>query len=130
MNALVDLDKSLSGHQVTRLGNSLQSATQTWRDEAYFDWIVSTLLHDIGDIFASCNHDKYAATILRPVVRDQCTWSLKITVIFKWTIILYTLAPIRTNEKYTKVTFIKTTVLHSANIGIRRAMIPITIANR
>ena len=126
----MDLDKSLSGHQVTRLGNSLQSATRTWRDEADFDWIVSTLLHEIGDIFASYYHDKYAATILRPVVRDQCTWSLQITVLFKWTIILYTLAPIRTNEKYAMVTFIKTTVLHSAKIGIRLAVIPITIANR
>ncbi len=32
------------------------------------------MLHDIGDIFAPYNHDEYAASILRPFVREQCTW--------------------------------------------------------
>ncbi|TIU32129.1 MAG: peptidase, partial [Mesorhizobium sp.] len=32
------------------------------------------LLHDIGDIYAPYNHDEYAATILKPFVREQCTW--------------------------------------------------------
>jgi len=72
--ALVDLDESLSGYQVTRLGHSLQSATRAWRDGADTDWVVSALLHDIGDIYAPYNHDEYAATILRPFVREQCAW--------------------------------------------------------
>ena len=74
IKALVDLDESLSGYQVTRLGHSLQSATRAWSDGADTDWIVSALLHDIGDIYAPFNHDEYAATILRPFVREQCTW--------------------------------------------------------
>tara|TARA_B100000795_G_scaffold236513_1_gene196664 strand:- start:471 stop:1064 length:594 start_codon:yes stop_codon:yes gene_type:complete len=74
LEALVGLDESLSGYQVTRLGHSLQSATRAERDGADIDWIVSTLLHDIGDIFAPYNHDEYAATILRPFVREQCSW--------------------------------------------------------
>ena len=74
LNALVDLDESLSGYQVTRLGHSVQSATRAWRDGADDDWVVSALLHDIGDIYAPYNHDEYAATILRPFVREQCTW--------------------------------------------------------
>lgn len=74
LNALVDLDKSLSGYQVTRLGHSLQSATRAEADGADIDWIVAALLHDIGDIYAPYNHDEYAATILRPFVREQCTW--------------------------------------------------------
>lgn len=74
MKALVDLDESLSGYQITRLGHSLQSATRAERDGADIDWIVSALLHDIGDIYAPYNHDEYAATILRPFVREQCTW--------------------------------------------------------
>ena len=41
---------------------------------ADIDWVVSTLLHDIGDIFAPYNHDEYAASILRPFVREQCSW--------------------------------------------------------
>lgn len=74
LKAMVDLDQSLSGYQITRLGHSLQSATRAWKDGADTDWIVSALLHDIGDIYAPYNHDEYAAAILRPFVREQCTW--------------------------------------------------------
>ena len=74
LKALVDLDESLSGYQITRLGHSVQSATRAWRDGADDDWVVSALLHDIGDIYAPYNHDEYAATIIRPFVREQCTW--------------------------------------------------------
>ncbi|MEX0285865.1 MAG: HD domain-containing protein [Paracoccaceae bacterium] len=74
LKALVDLDESLSGYQVTRLGHSVQSATRAWRDGADIDWVVSALLHDIGDIYAPYNHDEYAATILKPFVREQCAW--------------------------------------------------------
>ena len=77
LTALVDLDKGLSGYQITRLGHSLQSATRAWRDGADIDWVVSALLHDIGDIFAPYNHDEYAATILKPFVREQCTWTVQ-----------------------------------------------------
>ena len=74
LKALVALDESLSGYQVTRLEHSLQSATRAWRDGADIDWVVSALLHDVGDIFAPYNHDEYAAAILKPFVREQCTW--------------------------------------------------------
>ena len=74
LKAMESLDESLSGYKVTRLEHSLQSATRAWRDGADIDWVVSALLHDIGDIFAPYNHDEYAATILRPFVREQCTW--------------------------------------------------------
>ncbi|MEH6675252.1 MAG: HD domain-containing protein [Sulfitobacter sp.] len=77
MDALVDLDQSLSGYKVTRLGHSLQSATRAWRAGADIDWVVSALLHDIGDIYAPYNHDEYAATILRPFVREQCVWCVQ-----------------------------------------------------
>ena len=74
LKAMEALDESLSGYQVTRLEHSLQSATRAWRDGADIDWVVSALLHDIGDIFAPYNHDEYAAAILRPFVREQCAW--------------------------------------------------------
>lgn len=77
LRALVDLDEGLSGYRVTRLGHSVQSATRAWRDGADVDWVVSALLHDIGDIYAPYNHDEYAATILRPFVRDQCSWCVQ-----------------------------------------------------
>jgi predicted HD phosphohydrolase len=74
LKALVDLDTGLSGYQITRLGHSLQSATRAERDGADTDWIVATLLHDIGDIYAPYNHDEYAAAVIRPFVREQCAW--------------------------------------------------------
>jgi len=77
LKALVELDEGLSGYQITRLGHSLQSATRAWRDGADEDWVVSALLHDIGDIYAPYNHDEYAASILRPFVREQCTWCIE-----------------------------------------------------
>lgn len=72
--ALVELDEGLSGYQISRLGHSLQAATRAERDGADTDWIVAALLHDIGDIYAPYNHDEYAATILRPFVREQVAW--------------------------------------------------------
>jgi len=77
LTAMTALDESLSGYQVTRLGHSVQSATRAWRDGADTDWVVSALLHDIGDIYAPYNHDEYAATILKPFVREQCTWCVQ-----------------------------------------------------
>ncbi|MGI9520674.1 MAG: HD domain-containing protein [Hyphomicrobiaceae bacterium] len=77
LKSLVELDESLSGYQVTRLGHSVQSATRAWRDGADVDWVVSCLLHDIGDIYAPYNHDEYAAAILRPFVREQCAWCVQ-----------------------------------------------------
>jgi predicted HD phosphohydrolase len=74
LGALEQLDESLSGYQITRLGHSVQAATRAWRDGADTDWVVAALLHDIGDIFAPFNHDEYAATILKPFVREQVTW--------------------------------------------------------
>lgn len=74
LSGLEQLDESLSGYQVTRLGHSLQAATRAWRAGADEDWVVAALLHDIGDIYAPYNHDEYAATILKPFVREQVTW--------------------------------------------------------
>jgi predicted HD phosphohydrolase len=83
LKALVDLDQSLSGYKVTRLGHSLQSATRAFHGGADIDWIVSALLHDIGDIYAPYNHDEYAASILRPFVREQCAWVVEKHGIFQ-----------------------------------------------
>jgi len=74
LKALVELDRSLSGYRVTRLGHSVQCATRAWRDGADIDWVTGALLHDIGDIYAPYNHDEYAAAILKPFIREQVTW--------------------------------------------------------
>ena len=72
--ALQELDRGISGYKISRLGHSLQTATRARRDGADADWIVTALLHDIGDSLAPHNHDEMAAAILHPFVREQCTW--------------------------------------------------------
>ena len=70
-------DESLDGYKISRLEHALQSATRAKRDGADIDWIVGALLHDIGDGLAPQNHDKFAAEILRPFVREEVTWTVE-----------------------------------------------------
>ena len=70
-------NETLEGYKITRLDHALQSATRAYNDGADIDWIVSTLLHDIGDGLAPTNHDKFAASILKPFVREECCWVVK-----------------------------------------------------
>ena len=67
-------DETLSGYKITRLQHALQTATRARRDGADIDWVVAALLHDIGDGLAPQNHDRFAAEILRPFLRDEVTW--------------------------------------------------------
>lgn len=67
-------DETIGGYKITRLEHGLQSATRAERDGADIDWIVAALLHDIGDGLAPQNHDKMAAEIIRPFVREEVTW--------------------------------------------------------
>jgi predicted HD phosphohydrolase len=64
----------MEGYKITRLGHALQSATRAEQEGADIDWIVAALLHDIGDGLAPRNHDRFAAEILRPYLREECTW--------------------------------------------------------
>ncbi len=82
-NELEALDNSLSGYQVTRLEHSLISATMAERDGADLDWVVTALVHDIGDNLAPYNHDSLAAVVAAPFVRDECTWTLRTHGIFQ-----------------------------------------------
>lgn len=77
LESLTELENSLSGYRISRLDHSLQSASRAERDGADIDWIVSALLHDIGDTFAPYNHSEYAAAVLQPFVREQCHWVIR-----------------------------------------------------
>ena len=67
-------DETLAGYKITRLEHGLQSATRARRDGADIDWVVAALLHDIGDGLAPQNHDRFAAEIMRPFMREEVTW--------------------------------------------------------
>lgn len=62
------------GFPIDRLEHCLQTATrahQAGRDEEY---VVSALLHDIGDTLGPYNHADVAATILKPFVSEENHW--------------------------------------------------------
>ncbi len=67
-------DDKMEGYRITRLDHALQSATRAEREGADADWIVAALLHDIGDGLAPRNHDRFAAEVVRPFIREECTW--------------------------------------------------------
>ncbi len=77
LTELAGLEESLDGYQVTRLTHSLQTATRARRAGADVDWVVAALLHDIGDQLAPFNHSEYAASVLRPYVREEVTWVIE-----------------------------------------------------
>ncbi len=76
-------EESLAGYQITRLEHGLQAGTRARRDGADIDWVVAALLHDIGDRLAPQNHDKMAAEILRPYVREEVAWVVEHHGIFQ-----------------------------------------------
>ncbi|MFK7836983.1 MAG: HD domain-containing protein [Sulfitobacter sp.] len=74
---------TLEGYRITRLDHGLQSATRAQRDGADIDWIIGTLLHDIGDGLAPQNHDRFSAEVIRPYVRWDVAWVVEHHGIFQ-----------------------------------------------
>jgi len=72
--ALRQLDHSLDGYPISRLGHVLQVATRAEADGADDEMIMAALLHDVGDILAPYNHAEFAAAIIRPYVRPEVSW--------------------------------------------------------
>jgi predicted HD phosphohydrolase len=75
--ALRRMDDGLGGYQVSRFTHSLQTATRAEVDGADVEWVVAALLHDLGDELAPDNHGQLAAAILRPYVRAEVTWVVR-----------------------------------------------------
>ena len=69
--------ETLPGYKISRLEHGLQAATRAYREGADIDWVVATLLHDIGDGLAPQNHDRFAAEILRPFMREEVVWTVE-----------------------------------------------------
>lgn len=84
LKRLEALRNSLSGYKIDRLEHSLQTATRAERDGADVDWIVCALIHDLGDDLAPHNHDSLAAAIVKPYVREECSWTVQHHGIFQY----------------------------------------------
>ena len=83
LDAMGALENSMSGHQVSRLEHSLQSATRALRDNHDEDYVAAALLHDIGDALAPYSHSEMAAAILRPFVSERVYWIIKYHGLFQ-----------------------------------------------
>ena len=83
MLALNNLKNSLPGYEITRLDHSLQTATRAENDNADIELIVASLIHDLGDDLAPANHSQLASTIIRPYVREEVTWIIKMHGVFQ-----------------------------------------------
>jgi predicted HD phosphohydrolase len=70
-------EETLPGYKISRLEHGLQAATRACREGADIDWVVGALLHDIGDGLAPQNHDRFAAEILRPYLREEVVWTVE-----------------------------------------------------
>lgn len=81
--SLAKLEHTFSGYQVSRLEHSLQSATRAYRDGQAMDYVVTALVHDIGDELAPFSHSEMAAAVLRPFVDDRLYWIVKTHGVFQ-----------------------------------------------
>ncbi|MDQ2877877.1 MAG: HD domain-containing protein [Pseudomonadota bacterium] len=68
------LDGDYGGFPVDRLEHSLQCATRAHRDGRDEAYVVTALLHDIGDTLGTYNHPEIGAAMLRPFVSEELHW--------------------------------------------------------
>lgn len=68
------LEGSFDGLKVSRLEHCLQAGSRAHRDGADIDWVVTALLHDVGDVLAPHNHAEIVGAMVRPFVREECSW--------------------------------------------------------
>ena len=74
LGALDKLHDSFGGYQVTRYAHSLQAASRAMRDDRDEEYVVTALVHDVGDDLAPYTHGEMVATLLKPFVRDELCW--------------------------------------------------------
>ena len=77
------LDGDFGGFAVDRLTHSLQTATRAYRDGRDEPYVVTALLHDIGDTLGAANHPDIAAAILKPYVSEELHWIVQQHGIFQ-----------------------------------------------
>lgn len=70
-------------YQIDRLQHVLQAATRCEADGGDDDWIVGTLVHDLGDVLAPFSHAEVAYEIVKPFVREEVAWTIRHHGIFQ-----------------------------------------------
>jgi predicted HD phosphohydrolase len=68
---------SSGGYQITRYEHALQTATRAHRAGESEQYVVTALLHDIGECIAPDRHGEVAGAILEPFVSDELVWIIR-----------------------------------------------------
>jgi predicted HD phosphohydrolase len=94
--AVADLASSgLGGYPVDRAEHCRQSATRALRDGREVDYVVCSLIHDIGDPLAPHNHGAFIGAVVRPFVSERLCWILEHHPVFQ----MYYYAPFMGGQK-------------------------------
>jgi predicted HD phosphohydrolase len=75
---LRSLSDVTDGFAVDQLTHCLQTATLAERAGADDELVVASLCHDIGKAISEPNHPGIAAEILKPYVRDDVVWMIRV----------------------------------------------------
>jgi hypothetical protein len=75
LNAVRNLEHSVQGFQIDRLRHSLQSATRAHRDGRDEEYVVSALIHDLGDELAPFAHGELVSAIMGPFFSAKLCWT-------------------------------------------------------
>ncbi len=83
LDAVDKLNGSYGGYRVSRYTHSLQAATRAMRDGKDEEYVVATLVHDIGDELAPFTHGEMVASVLKPFVREELCWMVRYHPVFQ-----------------------------------------------
>jgi predicted HD phosphohydrolase len=78
LDLLRSLEKITSGFATDQLTHCLQTATRAERAGADREVVVAALCHDVGKAVSVPNHPAIAAEILKPYVRDEVYWMIRV----------------------------------------------------
>ncbi len=77
------LQGDYGGFPVDRYTHSLQTATRALRDGRDEEYVICSLLHDVGDTLGTYNHPDIAAAVLKPFVSEENLWMVQHHGIFQ-----------------------------------------------
>ena len=75
---LRQLEHHIDGFPVDQLVHALQTATRAENDGANEEMIVAALCHDVGKAISDANHGAISAEILKPYIRDDVVWMVRV----------------------------------------------------
>ena len=78
LGLLRSLGEITDGFATDQLTHCLQTATRAERDGADQEVVVASLCHDIGKAISVPNHPAIAAEILKPYVREEVYWMIRV----------------------------------------------------